>query len=690
MEIFKAHVEADTTSDVDLRKNPALYSEAERQSWATEVRSGGLIKPQVLAPAGGWPQLKAAVHNGADAVYFGLADLNARARAANFSSEELPEVMTYLREHGVKGYCTLNVLVFDEELELLESTVRTIADAGVDAVIVQDVGAVKLIQRIAPNLRVHGSTQMSITSAEGVSFAAERGATRVVLGRELSVKEIAKVSKDVAGHAEIECFVHGALCVSYSGQCFSSEAWGGRSANRGQCAQACRLPYGLIVDGELRELGDFKYLLSPQDLMAVEQVPKLLAAGVHCFKIEGRLKGPEYVGVTTQLYRRAVDDAWAAFQESGPDAALPPPLALSQQQLWDIQQVFARGQDEEHAGLTPGFLEGPQHQHLVRGRAPRHRGVLVGRVLRVTHRGVEVEMRGPIQRGDGVVFDCGAPEVDEEGGTVYEVFNSKGQPLPAKQACSSGLIVSHFNSKGQLLPAKQACSSGLAELAFGRNAVHLSKVNVGDRVWRTRDPSLEARLHGKVSSERPAVDGAVTMATLSGALGMPLCLSLEDSKGHVAEVTSTVALEEAKGHPMAERSVRKALGDELGSNAALKLGALDLSQLDLEARLFFPASELKSMRREAVTALMAARRFHGVDEGVSPGIGVAAKMAQEAGGDGGRARSEESHTAATLTILCRSREQVEAASQARPGRSRPLPIGGPLSRKADKMCGGSP
>eukprot|EP00854_Cymbomonas_tetramitiformis_P004258 gene4258-5242_t len=507
-------------------------------------RSGGLIKPQVLAPAGGWPQLKAAVHNGADAVYFGLADLNARARAANFSSEELPEVMTYLREHGVKGYCTLNVLVFDEELELLESTVRTIADAGVDAVIVQDVGAVKLIQRIAPNLRVHGSTQMSITSAEGVSFAAERGATRVVLGRELSVKEIAKVSKDVAGHAEIECFVHGALCVSYSGQCFSSEAWGGRSANRGQCAQACRLPYGLIVDGELRELGDFKYLLSPQDLMAVEQVPKLLAAGVHCFKIEGRLKGPEYVGVTTQLYRRAVDDAWAAFQESGPDAALPPPLALSQQQLWDIQQ------DPNTSISSGGVRRGIEAYLSV--------AYFVSRTAGYMSQLVEVEMRGPIQRGDGVVFDCGAPEGAQE--RVKEGYECMARP-------------------------------GLAELAFGRNAVHLSKVNVGDRVWRTRDPSLE---------------------------------------GHVAEVTSTVALEEAKGHPMAERSVRKALGDELGSNAALKLGALDLSQLDLEARLFFPASELKSMRREAVTALMAARRFHGVDEGVSPGIGVAAKMAQEA------------------------------------------------------------
>jgi collagenase-like PrtC family protease len=166
-------------------------------------------------------------------------------------------------------------------------------------VIVQDIGAVQLIKSIAPNLKIHGSTQMSITSTEGARFAQELGVERVVLGRELSLREISAV-REGFGH-EIEVFVHGALCVSYSGQCFSSEAWGGRSANRGQCAQACRLPYQMILNGEPQDLGDIKYLLSPQDLMAVEVVPDLIAAGVTCFKIEGRLKGPEYVALTTQV-----------------------------------------------------------------------------------------------------------------------------------------------------------------------------------------------------------------------------------------------------------------------------------------------------------------------------------------------------------------------------------------------------
>ena len=185
-------------------------------------------------------------------------------------------MMSFLHARGARGFVTMNVLVFDEELAQAEGLVRSIAKAGVDAVIVQDVGLVHLVRETAPGLTIHGSTQMSITSPEGAEFARELGCRRVVVGRELSVREIAAVRQGT--EAEVEAFVHGALCVSYSGQCFSSEAWGGRSANRGQCAQACRLPYGLVVDGALREMGDVKYLLSPQDLMAVEMVPELIEA----------------------------------------------------------------------------------------------------------------------------------------------------------------------------------------------------------------------------------------------------------------------------------------------------------------------------------------------------------------------------------------------------------------------------
>jgi collagenase-like PrtC family protease len=244
----------------DLRKNVGLYTE-----FGTEVAkprlesieyfatgSGKLYKPEVLSPAGGWPQLKAAIANGADAVYFGLQEgFNARARASNFNIDELEEVMNYLHDRGAKGYLVINILVFDSEIDRLRELVPRIASAGVDALIMQDLGAAALVHNIAPNLPIHGSTQMSITDGKGVDFTQRLGLgiDRIVVGRELSITEISSIAQSAP--VEIEAFVHGALCVSYSGQCFSSEAWGGRSANRGQCAQACRMPYGLIVNGIL-------------------------------------------------------------------------------------------------------------------------------------------------------------------------------------------------------------------------------------------------------------------------------------------------------------------------------------------------------------------------------------------------------------------------------------------------------
>ena len=347
--------------DPRRRKTPELFE---------DVKGPGIHlkkKPEVMAPAGGWPQLKAAVHNGADAVYFGLSTFSARARATNFDpGNELDEVIAFLREHEVKGYVALNTLAFDRELDEIERLLRRCSEAGVDAVIVQDVGVMALAREVAPELPIHASTQQSISSADGAEFARERGATRVVVGRELSTQEIASVARGTS--AEVEAFVHGALCISWSGQCLSSEAWGGRSANRGQCAQACRLPYAVVVDGRVSE--GLQYALSPGDLCGLDDVPELIQAGVSCFKIEGRLKDERYVAATTRAYREAIDAVWDSTDENTVTRS-------------DLRQVFARGQDSERDGLTPGFLRGPKHQSLVVGNAPRHRGVLAGRVVEV-------------------------------------------------------------------------------------------------------------------------------------------------------------------------------------------------------------------------------------------------------------------------------------------------------------------
>ncbi|MFM8705661.1 MAG: peptidase U32 family protein, partial [Planctomycetia bacterium] len=267
--------------------------------------------PELLAPAGDWDCVRAAIENGADAVYFGLeTGFNARARATNFAVEDLPRLMAMLHGRGLKGYATLNTLVFSDELGRFEEVIVAVAEAGVDAVLVQDVGAARLIRAICPDLPLHASTQMTLTSAESIRLAEELGMERVVVARELSIDEIKAISRQTS--MPLEVFVHGALCVAYSGQCLTSESLGGRSANRGQCAQACRLPYDLVCDGRDVDLGDQKYLLSPQDLAAYSLAPELVAAGIAAFKIEGRLKTAEYVANITRHYRTAIDAAVAA------------------------------------------------------------------------------------------------------------------------------------------------------------------------------------------------------------------------------------------------------------------------------------------------------------------------------------------------------------------------------------------
>src|SRR5438874_866352 len=240
--------------------------------------------PELLAPAGDWACAKAAVENGADAIYFGLEKFNARMRAHNFTEADLPGLMEFLHRRGVKGYVTFNTLVFADELVEAEQYLRAMISSGVDAAIVQDVGICRLIRGLSSDFPIHASTQMTITSAGGVEFARELGCNLVVLARECSLKEIAKIQDDGRERPlPLEVFVHGALCVAYSGQCLTSESLGGRSANRGECAQACRLPYELVCDGREVDLGEQKYLLSPQDLAAYDLIQQLIEAGVSCF-----------------------------------------------------------------------------------------------------------------------------------------------------------------------------------------------------------------------------------------------------------------------------------------------------------------------------------------------------------------------------------------------------------------------
>jgi putative protease len=513
-----------------------------------------LDKPELLAPAGDEESLQAAVAAGADAVYFGLrGGFNARARADNFAAAELPRIFDFLRAKGVQGFVTFNTLVFDRELPVAEEALAAIARAGADAIIVQDLGIARLAREICPELPLHASTQMTISSAEAAAVAKSLGVTRVVLPRELSIDEIRTMAAGT--DLELECFVHGALCVSWSGQCLTSEALQHRSANRGQCAQSCRMPYDLIVDGRAETArGDeqLKYLLSPRDLAAHDLLPELLLAGVSCFKIEGRMKGPEYVANVVDKYRRALG---AALEGR--------PSPLTRRDADELQYSFSRS-------FSHGFLKGSDHQELVHGRYPGHRGVLVGRVeevhARARHVTVRAEPDAPeLKAGDRILFDQGKPEDDEPRGGLH--------------ACD-------------------VLEPGLLKLVFGgpeQSTLDLRLVRAGDVVWKAKDAELTRRMKRIAAQERKI---GVTL-NVRGALGVPLRAEARDDLGRTAAVESAMPLQAARGKPLHEGVVREKLC--AFGETPLELRRL---QLDLEGALALPPSELKRMRRALADALL--------------------------------------------------------------------------------------
>ncbi|WP_219834366.1 U32 family peptidase [Paenibacillus sp. R14(2021)] len=564
---------------------------------------------ELLAPAGDWDCMRAAVANGADAVFFGVEKFNARARANNFQTDELPEVMAFLHSYGVKGFLTFNILVFEDELNEAKRLMEACIDAGVDAVIVQDLGLVKLIRELSPDFPIHGSTQMTITSPEAVEFTKPFDMERVVLGRENNLKQIKMIGDQAK--LPMEVFVHGALCVSYSGQCLTSEMWGGRSANRGECAQACRLPYDLMVDGEHKPMGDVTYLLSPKDLAAVELMPELIEAGVTSFKIEGRLKSPEYVANVVSKYRKAIDKYFDG------DRSAP-----SKEELRELQQSFSRG-------FTHGFLGGTNNKKLVEGTFPKSRGVYLGRVERVLRDAVVCRIEAPLKRGDGIVFDAGDPTKKEEGGRVYDL---RRQGTKFEGEAQEGTVI---------------------ELVPGRNDIDLRRVHVGDRVWKTSDPALDRRLRATFETEKPYRVFPLHVK-VTGTIGQPLRSWWTDvEKGNVVEVVSELPLEQAQKRPMDRVLLEEQLG-RLGGTV-YQLESLDV---ELNGDLIVPMRELNRMRREAAEALAGERpkppvyikRFVEVYDDVRSGT-VAAE----------NERPAPQRQSAKLTVLCRSLPQLEAA-----------------------------
>ena len=640
-----------------------------------------LRRPELLAPAGDWECAKAAVENGADAIYFGLDRFNARMRAHNFTAADLPKLMEFLHRRGVRGYVTFNTLVFAPELPEAEDYLRAIIAAGVDAAIVQDVGICRLIRRLSPDFPIHASTQMTVTSAAGVEFARELGANLVVLARECSLKEIAKIGGGEVGTVSampLEVFVHGALCVAYSGQCLTSESLGGRSANRGECAQACRMPYDLISDGKKIDLGDRRYLLSPQDLAGLEVLPEIIRAGVASLKIEGRLKAPEYVANITRVYRQAIDRALGIAPSPVPPASSPAssggvsppgptrgetpapgrrplvaaaspsastrgetPRPLAGEDACGTKAVGGRAPSpaasvspdpDRYAlemsfsrGLYPGWFGGINNQQLVHARFGKKRGVYLGRVERIHNGRVALRLEAPAKPGDGVVFDASHPDEKEEGGRLYEV--TPEQPRPGAPA--------------------------LTTLAFGHGDIDFSRVHVGDRLWKTSDPELDRRLRASFEGEQPRFQRPVS-AEVHGHAGAPLTLILRDEIGHVVQVASAIPLAVAEKQPLTDERLRDQLG-RLGGTP-FKLERL-LNHL--EGPVILPMSELNRLRRDAATQLDALRaqprRWQLTD--LSPALPSLLPTPATAHAPA----SSASSIAPELIVLVRSLPQLEAA-----------------------------
>lgn len=563
---------------------------------------------ELLAPAGNWDCARAAVANGADAIYFGMPRFNARIRADNFTPGDLPELMAFLHDHGVRGFVAFNTLIFPSELHAAADQLHQLSKAGVDAIIVQDLGLATMARAMVPDLHVHASTQMTITSPEALAFADELfSLDRAVIARENSMREIHLFHANEPGSVELETFVHGALCVAYSGQCLTSESLGQRSANRGECAQACRMPYELVVDGVTRELGDRKYLLSPQDLAGIDQIPELIRLGVTSFKIEGRLKTPEYVSAVTRAYRKAIDAALAGSDE-----------VSTEDDHYELEMVFSRG-------LSTGWLKGIDNKKLVHARFGKKRGAFVGKVSRVGPDWVEVDGRTPVKNGDGIVFDTGGNTEYEQGGRIYGIEKRR--------------------------------------LFLQRGKIDFSQIKPGHRIWKTDDPALNAELQKTWKRETLASRKTPIHLLVSGGVGERLLVKEKETGISVA---SADPLEAAENRPLDEAFLRRQLG-RLG-NTVYEIGTCEMS---LSGSPICPASELNRMRRALVEKLdqergesFANRRVTGVTvdellpEGLHPERLLPERLLPEGlSPQGGGNDSVEP----AMRVLCRTEEQVEAA-----------------------------
>lgn len=482
--------------------NETMNKEANVQSEAGVMAGPCSKNVELLAPAGNMECLHAAVKAGADAVYLGAGHFNARRGADNFSLENLAEACDYAHLRGVKIYLTLNTVVLPSELPDALELARQAYRCGVDAFIVQDIGISIELSRIMPDVEVHVSTQMNIHDEDGLRAAAALGATRVTLARELSLDEIVRLHElaEELG-VELESFAHGALCICYSGQCFMSSLVGGRSANRGRCAQACRLPYELH-NRALRKTLDApgEHLLSPKDLCTANLIPELLQAGVASLKIEGRMKSPEYVQAVVGVYRAVIDRVEAAIARDGIDSVATtdaPELRASEEEMNVLSEAFSRG-------FTTAYLKGRRGNEIMSYGRPNNRGVFVGRVAKVREGLVFIDPETELHVGDLIEFwtnrghfvhTIGEFKTDRAGRVFFPVERAvgKGDRVFRVRNAEAAFV------DDDKLPSVAVCAR--AELHIGQPALLTFTVAAGDANVTVEGPEVEAARTKAITEE---------------------------------------------------------------------------------------------------------------------------------------------------------------------------------------------
>ena len=548
---------------------------------------------ELLAPAGSREALVAAVESGADAVYLAGNMFGARAYADNFDEEGMREAIRFAHLRGVHVHVTVNTIMDSRELPELKKYLRFLYEAGADAVLVQDLGAARIVRETVPELPMHASTQMTVHNLDGVRALEALGFSRVVLSREVTLEAVRHICTQAK--AEIEVFIHGALCVCYSGQCLMSSMIGGRSGNRGRCAQPCRLPYTLVDEKDNDMLGDSagKYLLSPRDMNTINLLPELLAAGVTSLKIEGRMKRPEYVAVAVGCYRRAVD------------SFLSGDFAVPEEDSRALAQIFNRD-------FTTAYLEKKQGRNMMSDKRPNNRGLMLGRVQEY-HPLTEDSGLAVLRLSDGI---SAGDQVDfwvKVGGRVTatvqdmqlvtgirgksrlknarkNISKDDRKKQDRNQAKNLAKNASSLNMQN-LLPVEKAAAGDMVALTVK------GRVFPGDRVFKVYDGKLMESAKAMYSTGAPVRRFGVR-AVVRAAVGQPLYLSFTDEYGNVAEAETEFMGQEAMKRPLTKETLMKQIG-RLGTS----IFTLRELKAEISGHVMVPVSELNEVRRKCVEQL---------------------------------------------------------------------------------------